>query len=288
MRSFLRRYRDLVVTGLLLVAPLVVYAAHAGVASTPGPVRRAVVWVTTPVQAVAVKAGALCQDAWYGWLDLRTVRAENRALREENLRLKARVGPAEELTLENARLKRLVDARESAPGLRVSTAAVLGTTVASGHRLLRIARGSDDGVRAGLPVLTPDGVVGRVLEVHARASDVLVLTDPESAIAVIDQRSRTRATARGTGEDGSVRLDYVLKSDDLEEGDVLVTAPSGGLFPKGLRIGRATRVDEAAHGLFKGAQLSPFVDLARLEEVQVVLGEGITAMDGAGAGEWAP
>ncbi len=272
------------------MAPLVVYAAHAGVASTPGPVRRAVVRMTTPVQAVVVRAGGAVQDVWFGRVDLRRVRAENRLLRVENLRLKARVEPADELALENARLRRLVDAREADAGLRVSTAAVLGTTVVAGHRLLRIDRGSDDGVRAGLPVVTPDGVVGRVHEVHARASDVLVVTDPESAIAVLDQRSRTRATARGTGEDGSVRLDYVLKSDDLEEGDVLVTAPSGGLFPKGLRVGRATHVDEAAHGLFKGAQLVPFVDVSRLEEVQVVLDHGVTATApvGNGGSDWIP
>ncbi len=278
MGSLFKRYRELVLTGLLLVIPLVVYASHAEVASAPGSLRRAVVSMTSPVQSGLTRAVNGVQDLWFGYVDLRGVRQQNLELRAELLRQRAAQLDLHELQSENERLRRLANHTDAAPEMRLLGATVISFGADSRFRTIRIGRGAMDGLRAGMPVISPDGVVGRLLNVYETVSDVLLITDPSSAVAVLSQRTRARATARGVSAADRLRLDYVIKSDDLEESDILVTAPSGGLFPKGLRIGRATRVNEAAHGLFKAAELVPFVDFGRLEEVQVVVDNGPSAL----------
>lgn len=277
MGPFFKRYRELVVTGLLLVLPLVVYASHAELESAPGPLRRAVVWATGPVQQAIVASVAAAQDAWYGYVDLRRVRDENDRLRAELLHLREGRSQMTELQHENGRLRRMAGYADGIPEMRLVGASVIAYGPDARFRSVRIGRGSDDGLRVGMPVVTAEGVVGRLLNVYERASDVLLITDPSSAVAALSQRTRARATARGLSASDRLRLDYVVKSEDLEESDILVTAPSGGLFPKGLRLGRVARVNEAAHGLFKTAEVVPFVDFERLEEVQVVVDNGPAA-----------
>lgn len=271
MRSFLKRYRELVLSGVLLVLPIVVYASHAGEDRLPGSVRTAVVWATAYPQRFVVAAMESAQDAWFSYVDLRGVRGRNLELRAENLQLKTSHEQFVELEKENERLRKLAAYVEAVPEMRLVAAPVVAYGPDARYRSLRIGRGTQDGIRTGMPVVTPDGVVGRVLNAYDNVSDVLLITDPSSAVAALSQRTRARATARGISSDDRMRLEYVIKSDNLEESDILVTAPSGGLFPKGLRLGRATRVNEAAHGLFKSAELVPFVDFTRLEEVQVIV-----------------
>ncbi len=277
MGSFFKRYRELLVTGVLLALPLVVYASHAGLPEVPGPVRRGVVEVTSPVEWAVVGAVHLAQDLWFGYLDLRQVRQENLKLEEENLRLKADRTRLAEALQQNERLKRMVAYSQAQPDFRMVAAPVLGFGPDPQSRVVRIGCGLAQGVRVGMPAVTPDGVVGRVIGVLAGTADVLLVTDPDSAVPALCERTRSRATARGVGFSDHLKLAYVLKSDDVKDGDVFVTAPSGGLFPKGLPIGTAASVREAPGSLFKEAKLVPFVDFRRLEEVQVIVDSGVTA-----------
>lgn len=271
MGPFLKRYRELVVTLFLLVFPLLTYASHAEQTFVPGVVRRAVVWVTSPIQRAMVWTADGAQDAFYGYVDLRGTHERNGALLAQTHRLRDQATRVEELEAENGRLRRLASFAEGQPELRLVAATVIAVGPDPKFRGIRIGRGSQDGIAAGMPVVTPEGVVGRIHQVYDHAADVMLVIDPASAVAGLSQRTRTRATARGIGDAGRLRLDFVVRADDLEEGDILVTAPSGGLYPKGLRIGRATKVQDSAHGLFKTAELVPAVDFARLEEVQVVV-----------------
>lgn len=281
MGPFLKKYRELIVASLMLALPLVTYAAHAHKPFVPGPVRNGVVWVTSPIQRAIVWSVAGAQDAWYGYVDLRGTRQENLELRRKVLALEASQEHVRELAAENERLRRLAAFSEAQSDIRMVSASVVAFGPDPKFRSVRIGRGSLDGVNVGMPVVTPDGVVGRISRVYEHTADVLLIIDPTSAVAALSQRTRTRATARGTGDVARVRLDFIVKSDDIEEGDILVTAPSGGLFPKGLRLGRVTHVTESAdnnsHGLFKGAELIPAVDFDRLEEVLVVIDNGPSA-----------
>lgn len=277
MGRFLKTYRELLVAGALLVLPLVTYASHAETGFTPGPLRSAVVFVTAPIQHALVWTVETAQDGWFGYLDLRRVWSENLSLRAEILRLRSAEARRAELEAENTRLRRLAAFVESQPESRMVTAPVVAYGADPKFRGLRIGRGAGDGFRTGMPVITADGVVGRLSAVYEGSADVQLITDPQSTVAAQSQRSRARASARGLGQNGRLRLDYIVKSDDLEDGDILVTAPSGGLFPKGLKLGRATGVGQSDNGLFKRSELVPAVDFSRLEEVLVIVDEGPTA-----------
>jgi rod shape-determining protein MreC len=136
---------------------------------------------------------------------------------------------------------------------------------------LRIARGSDDGVVKGAPVIAPDGVVGIVSQLTGSYADVQLIVSPLSAVPAISQRTRSRSTVKGTGDISRCKLTYALRTDDLQEGDVLVTAGGPGFFPQGMRVGRAVNVVKKPHGLFLDAEVIPAVDFSRLDEVGVVM-----------------
>lgn len=277
MGPFLRRHRELLVVVFLLVLPLATYVSHARYGFTPGPLRQGLVQVTAPLQRLLVWAGDEVRATWTAYVDLRDVHAKNEALTREVAALTEELQRLGEVAAENARLRPLVSFLESQPEVRMVTAPVIAYGPDPKFRGIRIGLGSADGLLPGMAVVTAEGVVGRLLNVYPEVADVLLITDPQSAVAVLSQRTRARASARGTGDSGRLKIDYLVRSEDVEEGDLLVTAPSGGLFPRGLRVGRAARVNQPAHGLFKPADLIPAVDFARLDEVLVVLGGGSAA-----------
>jgi rod shape-determining protein MreC len=139
-----------------------------------------------------------------------------------------------------------------------------------GLQLLTIDRGADAGVARTMPVVIADGVVGRVHSVAGATADVLVLTDRNSSIAVRVERTRVRANVRGLGKPGAAKLDYALRTEDMIEGDLLVTSGTDGVFPPGLPVGKVTSLERNVHGLFQEAVVVPAVDVTRLEELLVV------------------
>jgi rod shape-determining protein MreC len=100
---------------------------------------------------------------------------------------------------------------------------------------------------------------------------VLLLTDLNSAIAARVERSRARSTVRGTGDPCTCRLDYALRADDILEGDVLVTAGTDGVFPRGLPLGKVQDLRKGPQGLYQKAEVAPAVDVSRVEEVLVLV-----------------
>ena len=123
----------------------------------------------------------------------------------------------------------------------------------------------------GLPVVVPEGVVGRVIRVSSRQSRVLLVTDASSALAVLVQRNRTRGVCRGRGD--ALTFDFALRQEDIAVGDQIVTSGTGGVFPKGLAVGVVTQLTKEEFGLFQSIVVSPAVDFSRLEEVLVLLPE---------------
>jgi rod shape-determining protein MreC len=120
-----------------------------------------------------------------------------------------------------------------------------------------------------MPVIAPPGLVGRLTDVSWHVSKVLLFIDESSNVDAILQRTRTQGIIRGDGARGC-ELKYILKNQDVQEGEVVVSSGIGGVFPKGLLIGVISRADRQDAGLFFKISVTPFVDFSKLEEVLIL------------------
>jgi len=133
-----------------------------------------------------------------------------------------------------------------------------------------IDQGGDAGIQPGMAVVNEEGVVGVILGTTPGASKVLLIVDSQSSVDGYVQRSRARGTLHGSSERGC-SFEYVLRDQDVEVGDLLLTSGLGAIYPKGLPIGRVRSVDRKPYGLFQLAEVEPMVDFRQLEEVFVIL-----------------
>jgi rod shape-determining protein MreC len=274
VRSAVQRYREPLAVAALIALPFIAYVSHAKQGRSLNVADRVILTLSAPLQwgLMSVVDGA--QDAWFSYLDLRGVRDENLQLRREVLSLRRDTASLGEMRLENQRLRRLLDYSETAGDIKVATARVIGVGNDPKMRTVRIARGTDGGVDKGMAVVTAEGTVGRVERATAGYADVLLLADPSSALPVLTQRTRARAVVRGTGADAPLRVEWLVRTEDVEEGDLIVTSGTAGTAPRGLRVGRITNIRRKPFGLFQQADLVPAVDFSRLEEVMVVVQHG--------------
>ncbi len=269
MLALLKRHLEPLLVLVLLAYPLISLLSSGRSVREPNVVDTALLGMSAPVQRGLVSVIDGVTSSWGRYVSLRRVQRENVAMREEIQQLRQDVSGMQEARTENERLRRLLNYAEAQTGQLVA-ARVVGINPDANRLTVRIDRGEADGVARNLPVVTPDGVVGQVLRVTSSSADVLLLADPNSRLGVRVQRTRARAGAAGTGDERLLRLDYLARAEDLEEGDAVVTSGTDGVYPPGLMVGRATEVQRQGSGMFLGAMLRPSVDFSRLEEVLVL------------------
>jgi rod shape-determining protein MreC len=285
VHSIFKRFREPIFVIALLAVPFVLFFVRAKKGRDLNLFDRAVISAIAPVEKFITVAAFGVVDAWNGYIALRHVREENLQLRRETLKARQLDQQAAELKVENDRLRHLLDFVDKQPPARLLIARVVAVGASPHSHTLRIARGSDDGVVRGAAVIAPDGVVGIVSQLTGSYADVQLIDSPLSAVPAIAQRTRSRSTVKGTGDITRCKLSYALRTDDLQEGDILVTAGGPGFFPQGLRIGRVVNIQKRSHGLFLDAEVLPAVDFSRLDEVSVVVDgrveEGVASGPGA-------
>ena len=271
MLSLLRRYRELILVAVLLLFPLAVFFANSKKPSQHSRVDRALLSLTAPLEkgVGVVAVGVL--EAWDGYVALRGSHRRAAGLLKESQSLQLQLQLLRHEAIENDRLRRLLAIAEAAPARGYTGARVIGVRAEpSGLQLVTLDKGSDDGLSRGMPVITADGVLGRVHSTGGGSADVLLAIDRNSSIAVRVERTRARANVRGLGHPGLARLDHAVRSEDVIEGDLLVTSGTDAVFPAGLPVGRVTRLQRAPHGLFLEGSVIPVVDSTRAEEVLVI------------------
>jgi rod shape-determining protein MreC len=283
--SLIKRYRELIVVSILLLYPLATFLGGGRRAREPNVVDRGVLAVSAPIQRGLGWSIDQVAEGWSSYLALRGVKQQNDELLRENAELRGRVHALFEAESENQRLRGLLAYSEQRVGQEV-VARVIGVNPVSNVLSIRLNRGSNHGVHPGGAVITSQGVVGQVIRATGGYADVVLITDGASRLAVRVQRSRARATAAGVGGDQNLRLENLLRTEDLQDGDLIITAGTDGVFPPGLAVGRATAVSRRATGMFQSAEVIPAVDMTRLEEILVlsplVTGEGGSAATGGG------
>ena len=235
--------------------------------------QRAVFSLLSPLQngVSAVVRGV--SGAWTGYLDLRGTFEENRRLSERLRQLETQLQEQAQQAREAERLRELLGLREILP-LQTTVAEVVTRDGLPWYRTITINRGSEDGLALEAPVISPTGVVGRIIGLGPRAAKVQLLQDRDSGAGVLIARSRVAGVVSGQvgfAEAGSYDLvmKYVPELADVVVGDLVVTSGQDRIYPKGLVVGRVRAVAKGS-GLFKDISVEPSARLDQLEEVLVV------------------
>ncbi len=271
MVGLLKRYRELIVVAVLLLVPLGVYFANVKRPTERTRLDRALLSLTAPVERGVSWAVGGVFEAWNGYVALRHARERAVALQHEVNELRLDEMELHMVRSENERLRGLLAFARELPDRRVVGARVVGVRLdPKGLQLITLDRGARDGLERMMPAVVAKGVVGRVHSVGSSTADVLLLSDRNSSIAVRVERSRARANVRGTGSPDTCRLEYALRSDDMSEGDDLVTSGTDGVFPRGLVVGKLSGLVRSGQGLYQRANVTPAVDVTKLEEVLVI------------------
>jgi rod shape-determining protein MreC len=270
-----RRYGLLASVLLVCLLLLTVQTRGGG----PGRVADLVALAVTPIQSLLMNIHRGALGIWTNYVDWKAVRRENMVLRLETERLQLQALQVEETRQENMRLRRLLALRERLP-LSTLVGEVVGRDAGGWMRAITVNRGRGSGIVRQVPVIVPEGLVGRVVQVRASASVVQLLNDPASTVGAVVQRTRTVGLVEGDAG-GAVRLKFMARDGaEVVPGDVVVTSGLGNLFPKGVPIGRVVKIEDKGSALFHFAVLAPVVDLARVEEVLLLTGQ--TTQDVAG------
>jgi rod shape-determining protein MreC len=230
--------------------------------------REALLFVVSPFIKVTSATIRGVTGTWRDYVDLRALREENKRLQLETTTLKRRLEQLQDQALETQRLERLLAMRQASRA-EFLTARVVGKDATNWFKTILLDRGSLEGIRRNQPVLAPDGLVGRVVEVTPSSARVQLLTDPVSAVGGLIQRTRVTGIVSGNLGAGA-RVRYLPLMADVAVGDEVLTSGMGGVFPKGILIGRITSVERKSGALFQEATLQSAVDLSRLEEVLIL------------------
>jgi rod shape-determining protein MreC len=268
MLEFIRRNRVVLTSGSLLVISLLLLSAGAGGRRRIDPLTGVVLEGMRPLQsAVTVGLNAIA-GTWRSYVALIGVRQDNERLRRRVLELEQQAAQLAEVEETDRRLGELLNFRSTLSG-NMQVAQIIGRDPLPWFGTVTINRGEADGVHKNMAVLSPFGVVGQTMATSAHAARILLITDHNSGIDAIVQRSRARGIVEGALDGGCV-MKYLQRGDDVDEGDRIVTSGLDGIFPKGIIIGEVTHVTRGNRGLMQVADIKPSVPLDRIEEVLVV------------------
>ena len=267
MLEFWTRHRKYSRLLLVLLAALVLLTVQQMRPDDGHWVTEAVGAIMAPVQMAFARAHRVATGFWTTYLEWRALRADADRLRTEVTTLRLRQLQQDELEAENARLRELLQLRERL-AVRTIGAEVVAREWTGFTRGLTINRGRASGLERLAPVIVTRGVVGRVVEVRRGSAVVQLLTDPASSVGGVVNRTRAQGLVEGVAG-GRLRLKLAAREEGVAAGDLVSTAGIGGVFPKGLPLGRVVRV-HAPIGVFRIADLDPVVDMATVEEVLVL------------------
>lgn len=268
MIEWLRRLRGLFLALALLVILLYVFTMNFQAPTEVGLARRMVLEVLSPVLNVFHLSSRAIDEKIQEYLVLGGIRRDNEQLRGQIDELQNKLTAYQEAFLENQRLRRLLDFKNTV-GVRGIAAQVVVHDPSGWFQTVVIDKGSMDGIETDMAVVNEDGVVGRVSEVSQHYARVILITDPESAVDALVQRNRTRGIMTGKDEK-SCLLRYVRSNLDVRTGDLVVTSGKDGIFPKGLRLGIVREVVKDPVDLFQTIALQPIVNPNYVEELLVI------------------
>lgn len=270
METFIGRYRNLTILAALLFGQILGLAVQVKRSTENAPTRLIRIWAVmavTPLEKGIVDLQTGIGNLWHNYFYLRGVRQENRDLKLKIQQLEIEQVRLNQDAEQAHRLQALLGFKEQFIS-QTTAAQVIGSSGTDQSRSIYIDKGSRDGVRADMAVITADGIVGKVLRTFKTTSQVLLINDQTSGVGAILEKSRLQGVLRGTAM-GEVMLEKVMSDETVQPGEKVLTSGGDEIFPKGLAVGTVTKVSPGPE-LFLNIRIKPAVDLSRLEEVLVV------------------
>ena len=207
------------------------------------------------------------RHVWGTYVGLRQTKTENEELRRQLAEAQVALKAQRALADRAHGLEKLLDLKDRVT-LQTTAAEIIGAAASTDFRTVTIDKGTSDGLRPDMPIISPAGVVGRVVIPSARSAKVQLLVDRNAAAGALIERSRAQGVVIGVGED-RLRLENVSEAADIVVGDTIVTSGIEGIYPKGFVIGRVDAVEKSGPA-YKRITVKPAVDFSSLEEVLVV------------------
>ncbi len=218
------------------------------------------------MERVASSPLNLTRKIWNNYIYLVDTRQENENLKQELAELRIQCRHVKEIEEENKRLRSMLGFKKASYTFKLYPASVLGQDISMIFKTLVLNRGTSDGFFKDMPIVNMNGVVGRLISVSPHTSEVLLITDPNSAIPALIKTIKTKGIVRGRG-DGLLNLEYIRSSEKVNAGDEVVTSGLLDIFPRGLRLGYVLTVKKDRREMFAKIILKPAVSMQRIEDV---------------------
>lgn len=254
---------------LLFILSAVLLPSSTRQGPKPHPVASVALTIFGPFQEAAARIRNFTVSTWKVYFDLASAAGENAVLKKDLAMARQALNRLEEAKRENDRLRQLLGFARQAEQ-EIITALVIAEDPSDWYNAIVINRGRSDGVRRGLAVATHEGVVGKVINTGPHYSQVLLITDPNSAMDARSARTRARGILEG-GRMGRCLFKYVMRQQDVAPGDLVVTSGMDRVYPPGLVVGEVQSTTKDAQSMFQEIVVLPGVDFSRLEEVLVIL-----------------
>jgi rod shape-determining protein MreC len=271
MDTFLGRYKNLIVLAAILFAQIIGLAVQVRrPVQSGGETRLVRLWAisaVTPIESAVVHAQQWAHHIWTNYAYLRGVRRENRELRAQIERMKIEEARLDEDARMARRVQALLQFKEQYVENTVA-AQVIGTSGSEQSRVLYLDKGSRDGIKTDMAVITPTGVVGKVVQVFPASSQVLPINDQFSGVGAMLKDTRLQGIVKGA-QNGTTTLQYIMSDEKVEPGEDVLTSGGDRIFPKGLPVGKVVSV-QPGKDLFLNIRVVPAARLDQVEEVLVI------------------
>jgi rod shape-determining protein MreC len=262
------RHKSVVLLAGVIILQVVLLAVQIKRDSQGRLLRVWTVSAVSPFQRAGAKGIGNIRGTWSHYFALQNTSRDNEQLRRQNDELKMQVNQLQSKAAEADRLSALLNFRQAQRNVPMLAARVIGTSADTASQTVYLDRGERDGIRRNMGVITPDGVVGKVIESYRDTAQVLLLTDKDSGVGAMLAESRIQSPVGGTGEP-LLSMKYIPTDDTVNVGEHVVTSGMDRIFPRDLPVGVVTEIKTGRP--FQHVRVRPAANLQRLEEVIVLL-----------------
>lgn len=268
MAAIPSRHKSLVLLAGVTVLQILLLAVQIKRDSQGRLIRVWTVGAVSPFERAGSSGFGWIRNTWRHYFALQNTTRENEQLRRENDALKLQIAQLQGKASEADRLAALLSFRQSHAEVPMLAARVIGGGAGTASQTIVLDRGEHDGIRKDMGVITPDGVVGKVIETYPSTAQVLLLTDKESGVGAMVAESRIQSPVGGQGEPLLI-MKYVPNDDTVNLGEHVITGGTDRIFPRDIPVGTISEIKSG--NPFKQIRIKPAANLDRLEEVLILL-----------------